>query len=58
MAERYLIGHPEERTDELEVMSPQSPLGAALLGKGPDDWVEYQAPRGVLRVKVLEVESQ
>lgn len=58
MAERYLIGHPEERTDDLEVMSPQSPLGSALLGKGPDDWVEYQAPRGVLKVKVLEVESQ
>lgn len=57
MAERYLIGHPEERTDALDVISPQSPLGAALLGKGPDDWVEYDAPRGKLRVKVLEVES-
>lgn len=57
MAERYLIGHPEERTDALDVISPQSPLGAALLGKGPDDWVEYDAPRGTLRVKVLEVES-
>lgn len=58
MAERYLLGHPEERTESLDVMSPQSPLGSALLGKGPDDWVEYQAPRGVLRVKVLGVESQ
>jgi transcription elongation factor GreA len=57
MAERYLIGHMEEKTDGLEVMSPQSPLGSALLGKGVGEWVEYQAPNGVLRVKVLEVEN-
>jgi transcription elongation factor GreA len=57
MAERYLIGHLEEKTDALDVMSPNSPLGAALLGKGPGDWVEFEAPHGVLRVKVLEVES-
>jgi len=57
MAERYLIGHPEEKTDALDVMSPQSPLGTALLGKVEGDWVEYQAPHGTLKVKVLEVES-
>jgi transcription elongation factor GreA len=57
MAERYLIGHPEEKTDSLDVMSPQSPLGAALIGQGPGDWVEYQAPHGMLKVKVLEVEQ-
>jgi transcription elongation GreA/GreB family factor len=38
-------------------MSPNSPLGAALLGKGPGTWVEYQAPHGTMRVRVLEVES-
>lgn len=57
MAERYLVGHPEEKTDALDVMSPQSPLGSALLGKVAGDWVEYQAPHGTLKVKVLEVES-
>ncbi|HAP78228.1 MAG TPA: transcription elongation factor GreA [Acidimicrobiaceae bacterium] len=57
MAERYLIGHPEEKTDALDIMSPQSPLGAALLGKAEGDVVEYQAPNGVLKVRVLEVEA-
>ena len=57
MAERYLVGHPEEKTGDLDVMSPQSPLGSALLGRGPGDWVEYEAPHGVLKVKVLEVEQ-
>jgi transcription elongation GreA/GreB family factor len=38
-------------------MSPQSPLGAALLGAGAGTWVEYEAPTGMLRVRVIEVES-
>ncbi len=57
MAERYLIGHMEEKTGDIDVMSPVSPLGAALIGHGPGDWVEYQAPNGVLKVKVLAVET-
>ena len=57
LAERSLLGHPEEKTDELDVMSPQSPLGAALVGKVEGDWVEYQAPRGTLKVRVLRVET-
>ena len=34
--ERYLIGSIEERHDDLEVISPGSPLGQALLGR--DRW--------------------
>ncbi len=56
MAETYLIGHMEEKTGSLDVMSPQSPLGAALLGGAPGQWVEYEAPNGMLRVQVLKVE--
>jgi len=56
-AERYLIGHPEEKIGDLEVMTPQSPLGAALIGKAEGDLVSYKAPRGELRVKVLAVEN-
>jgi transcription elongation factor GreA len=57
MAERYLIGHVEEKVGDLDVMSPGSPLGDALLGRQAGDLVEYQAPHGTLRVKVLQVES-
>jgi transcription elongation factor GreA len=55
LAEQYLLGHPEEQTDDLAVMSPQSPLGSALIGKRNGDTVEYQAPNGALRVRVIEV---
>ena len=55
MSETYLIGHMEEKTGHLDVMSPQSPLGAALLGAAEGHWVEYEAPTGMLRVQVLKV---
>jgi transcription elongation factor GreA len=54
-AETYLVGHMEEKTGDLDIMSPQSPIGAALLGASEGNWVEYQAPNGVLRVQVLKV---
>src|SRR3954463_14597270 len=57
MAERYLIGHMEEKTGELDVMSPASPLGSALLGAKAGDVVQYDAPSGTMRVEVVEVES-
>ena len=56
-AERYLVGHIEERTGDLDVVSPTAPLGAALIGSRAGDWVSYQAPNGTLRVRVLTVES-
>ena len=57
MAERYLVGHMEEKVDNLDVMSPQSPLGEALIGSSAGDWVEYEAPTGQLRVRVVKVET-
>jgi len=57
MAERYLVGHMEEKVGSLDVMSPQSPLGEALIGASAGDWVEYEAPTGKLRVHVLKVET-
>ena len=57
MAERYLVGHMEEKVGDLDVMSPDSPLGSALIGSSADTWVEYEAPTGKFRVRVIKVES-
>jgi transcription elongation factor GreA len=57
MAERYLVGHMEEKTGDLDVMSPESPLGSALIGASAGTWVEYEAPTGKLRVRVIKVET-
>ncbi|MFM7534339.1 MAG: transcription elongation factor GreA [Acidimicrobiales bacterium] len=56
MAERYLIGHIEERSADLHLISPGSPLGSALIGHRVGDTVSYAAPNGELRVRILEVE--
>jgi transcription elongation factor GreA len=53
--ERYLVGSIEERPDDAAVISPGSPLGQALLGRGPGETVEYEAPGGRLRVEIVEV---
>ena len=56
-AERYLVGHIEERARGLDVISPTAPLGAALLGARAGDTVAYEAPNGELRVRVLQVDT-
>ncbi len=53
--ERYLVGSIEERHADLAVISPASPLGQALLGKGPGETVAYEAPSGTLRVEIVAV---
>jgi transcription elongation factor GreA len=59
-AEKYLIGHVEEQpaSKDVSVMSPSSPLGSALLGSKEGDMVSYEAPNGMLKVKVLSTKSQ
>ena len=54
-SERYLLGSIEERREGLDVMSPRSPLGSALLGHRVGDVVEYLAPGGRLRVEVVDI---
>jgi transcription elongation factor GreA len=54
-AERYLVGSIEERHDDLHVVSPQSPMGEALLGAVVGDTVTYEAPNGELSVVVLAI---
>lgn len=57
MAERYVIGNMEEQVDGADIISPASPLGAALQTASEGDDVSYEAPNGALTVKVLKVES-
>ena len=51
--QEFFIGSIEEKPNGVLVASPTSPLGAALLGRSVGDLVEYEAPSGVLRVKIV-----
>jgi len=57
-AEEYLVGSVEERREGLAVISTESPLGKALLGRkaGPEP-VSYEAPNGLLTVYLLGVRA-
>lgn len=56
-AERFLIGSIEERHGDVEVVSPRSPLGEALMGHRIGDVVSYEAPGGALRVEIVDIEN-
>ncbi len=55
LGSRELVGLDE--SVDIEVYSPQSPLGSAVLGAAPGDTVSYDAPNGSpIEVTVVAVE--
>ena len=55
-AEKYLIGSIEERIEDIEVISPTSPLGEALIGARIGETVTYEAPGGTLEVEIVSID--
>ena len=56
-SETYLLGLREEKKSvEHDVLTPESPLGKALLGKKVGEKVAAEVPSGELRVEVVSVE--
>ncbi|HZE39268.1 MAG TPA: GreA/GreB family elongation factor, partial [Stackebrandtia sp.] len=57
--ETFLLGSREiSATTDLTVYSPESALGAAILGHSEGDTVSYTAPSGVdLKVKITKLEQ-
>jgi len=54
----YLIGSIEEHPEAgVEVVSPGSPLGAALIGHADGDVVEFIGPLGPLKVEIVGIKS-
>jgi transcription elongation factor GreA len=51
--QEFFIGSIEEKPEGALVASPTSPLGEALLGRSLGDEVEYEAPSGMLKVKIV-----
>jgi transcription elongation factor GreA len=51
--QEFFIGSIEEKPEGVLVASPTSPLGSALLGHSKGELVEYEAPSGILRVKIV-----
>jgi transcription elongation factor GreA len=54
---KFLLGSREIASENMDVYSEKSPLGAALLGAKVGDTVTYQAPNGK-EIKVAILEAQ
>lgn len=56
--ETYLVGSIEERHDGLDVISPASPMGAAIIGASVGDTVSFESPAGgTLSVQIVSLEQ-
>lgn len=56
--ETYLVGSIEERHDGLDVISPASPMGAAIIGADVGDTVSFESPAGgTLSVQIVSLEQ-
>ena len=56
--ERYLVGSIEERVEDLEIVSPTSPLGSALLGGKPGEQRSYEVNGRNLTVEIVSIGSE
>ena len=54
--ERYLVGSIEETKLGAEIVSPDAPLGKALLGRSVGDDVVYEVNGSALTVKLVGIE--
>jgi transcription elongation GreA/GreB family factor len=53
--ERYLVGALIEVDDDVDAVTPTSPLGQALLGATAGQTVSYRTPQGQRNVKIVAV---
>jgi len=54
-SQEFFIGSIEEKPESVLVASPTSPLGAALLERRVGETVDYEAPSGLLKVKIVGI---
>jgi transcription elongation factor GreA len=53
---KFLLGSAEISDDKIEVYSPDSPIGSAIMGKKIGDKLDVFLPNGkIIQVKILDV---
>jgi len=56
-AETYLLGLREERGGDHPVLTPDSPLGRAIVGHGAGESITAKVPNGEVKVEIIEIRS-
>ena len=55
--ETYLLGLREEKGGEHDILTPESPIGQALVGHTAGEVVTAQVPAGDLKIEIVEVKA-
>ncbi len=55
--ETFLLGLREEKGGEHEILTPDSPIGKALIGRSAGETVAVTVPAGEMKVELLEVRA-
>jgi transcription elongation factor GreA len=55
--ETYLLGLREEKGDGYDILTPDSPLGQALLGRSAGETVVAKTPGGELKIELVDVRA-
>ncbi len=55
--EKFVFGGLAEVDEDVDVVTPSSPLGRALLGAGAGDAVSYRTPQGERSVRIAAIEG-
>lgn len=55
--EPFLVGSIEERHEDLEVLSPGSPLGQAVMGASPGEHRVYEVNGNRLNIEIVSIEQ-
>ena len=55
--ETYLLGSREERGGAHDVLTPDSPIGQALVGRSAGEIVSAKVPAGELKIEIVTVKS-
>lgn len=56
-AETYLLGLREEKGGDHDILTPESPIGQALVGRTAGETVTAKVPAGDLKIEIVEVKA-
>jgi transcription elongation factor GreA len=57
-AETYLLGLREEKGGDHDILTPESPIGQALVGRTAGETVTAKVPAGDLKIEIVEVKAR
>jgi transcription elongation factor GreA len=56
-AETYLLGLREEKGGDHDILTPDSPIGQALVGRTAGETITAKVPAGDLKIEIVEVKA-